>query len=260
MKVIISSIALLGTLKAFALSGTQIAEKVYNSNREADSIQKIKMTLTDKSGSKRVRQFTMFGKDNNRYDSQSLIQFTAPKKISKTGMLTHNKSNESSDQWIYLPALKKTRRISSGKKNGRFVGSDLTYEDLEDREVKLDNHNLKKTETINGVKHYILESIPKDKSSSMYSKVISKINSQTWMATSAEFYKKKKQPYKTLVNKSFKKSGSTWYPTLTIIKDHKIGHQTTLEVLSAQFNNGLKSNVFKKSILETPKKLNKYLE
>jgi hypothetical protein len=243
-----------------ALTGSEIADKVYNSNREADSIQKIEMTLVDKKGKKRLRTFVLFGKDNNRYDSQSLIEFITPKRISKTGMLTHNQKGNNSSQWIYLPALKKTRRIASSKKSGRFVGSDLTYEDLGDREVNRDNHKLLKMDKVGNTTYYVIQSKPKDKSSSIYSRVIYWVHPKNWIVKKALFYKNKKKPFKSLLNKEIKKINNSWRATYTIIKNNDLKHKTILKVVSTKFNNNLKDNMFQKSILENAKKLNKYLE
>jgi hypothetical protein len=245
---------------ALAITGTEVAQKIYNSNRETDSIQKVEMTLTDKKGNNRTRTFVLFAKDNNKYDSQSLIEFLTPKKIKKTGMLTHNSKGSDSSQWIYLPALKKTRRIASSKKSGRFVGSDLTYEDLEDREVELDNHKILKKDKVGKITYYVIQSKAKDKSTSMYSKVVSWVNPKTWMVKKAFFYKKKKKPYKTLLNKEIKKIGKSWRATYTIINNKKLKHKTTLKILSTKFDNKFNKNIFRKSILENAKKLKKYLK
>jgi hypothetical protein len=242
-----------------AVTGSQIANKVYNSNREVDSIQVTRMTLVDKKGNKRVRDFTAFAKDNNQYDAQNLILFTKPKSIDGTIMLTHNKKGSDTNQWIYLSGLKKSRRIGSSKKSGRFVGSDLTYEDLEDREPELDNHKLLKTKKIGKTKYYIIESKAKEKSTSTYKKVISLVNSKTWMVKKAIFYKRKKKAHKTITVNKFKKIGKSWRATNTKIENHKIKHITVLEVLKTTFNNNLKSKHFKKLMLENPDRLKRLI-
>lgn len=248
------------SLSSFALTGLEVANKIYNSNRESDSVQTVKMTLTDKSGSKRIRNFVLLSKDNQRYNSQSLIVFTSPKRIEKTGMLTQNNKGDDTNQWIYLPALKKTRRIASSKKSGRFVGSDLSYEDLEDREVELDNHKLIKKDKINNKTYYLLQSTAKDKSTSSYTKVLSWVDPKNWTVRRAHFYKNKNTPAKILDNVKFEKIGSSWVATSTQIEDKTINHKTSLDVISTKFNNNLKKNYFKKSTLENPRKIRKYLK
>ena len=245
---------------AFALTGEDIAKKMYNSNRDKDLVTKTKMTLIDKSGSKRERTFFTFSLDNNHYDSQSLIFFTEPAKIKKVGLLIHNAKEGDANQWLYLPALKKSRRISSGKKSGRFVSSDLTYQDLEDREVELDNHKLLKEEKIKGKKYYIVERTPKKASSSIYTKVISWVDASNWLVKKANFYKGKKSVHKTINSANFKKIGPTWYAGLTVIEDFDEKHKTRLELLNVKQNQKLSSGFFNKSILENPRRLSSFID
>ncbi|MEZ4871685.1 MAG: outer membrane lipoprotein-sorting protein [Bdellovibrionales bacterium] len=257
---LILGILLLFSIKAQALTGTEIAQKVYNSNREADSFQKTKMTLIDKSKSKRERVFIVIAKDNNKYDSQSLIAFSAPKSIKRTGLLIHNHKGSDADQWLYLPALKKTRRIASAKKQGRFVGSDLSYEDLEDRPVSKDNHELIGEKVIGGQKYYLIKSTPKDPSDSMYRKIEYFVDPNRWTIKKADFYTEKEKVYKTLLVKDFKKVGKTWIAEHTTIKNLELGHTTVLEVIETKFNNNFNPTYFQKGALENPGILMKYLK
>lgn len=253
-------ISCLFSFNAFSITGLEIATKVYNSNREIDSVQKIQMTLTDKRNKKRKRIFFSFSKDNNKFDSQTLIVFISPKKINKTAMLTHNKKVQDTNQWLYLPALKKTRRIAASKKSGRFVGSDLTYEDLEDREVSLDKHRFLKMDKIGATNYYLIESRAKKKSSSSYKKIRTWVNPKTWTVRRAEFYTNKKTPLKTLNILKMKKYKNSWQAIHTEIINHKEKHKTTLSLLSTKFNNSLKKSFFKKSILENHHKLKRFLK
>ena len=79
------------------------------------------------------------------------------------------------DQWIYLPALRKVRRIASGDKENSFMGSDMIYDDMADREVEEDRHKLLRVEQNNGTKFYVLESIP-TKENYIYSKKLRWVN------------------------------------------------------------------------------------
>ncbi len=248
------------SLPCFALTGDEIAQKVYQSNRDKDSITKTKMTLVDKSGNKRDRVFYSFTIDNNRFDSQSLIYFTEPVKINKIGLLIHNTKSGDTNQWLYLPALKKTRRISSGNKSGRFVSSDLTYQDLEDREVELDNHKLLKEETIKGKKYYILESTPKSADNSIYTKSVSWIDPSMWVVKQVNLYKGKTTIHKKIISSNFKKYGASWKAEKTLITDFDLKHKTMLELLSVKQNIGLDAGFFNKSILENPRRLIPYLK
>jgi hypothetical protein len=257
---LIFTLYLLHAYSAFALTGEEVAMKIYESNRESDSIQETKMSLISKNKSVRVRNFISFTKDNNKYNAQTLIVFTSPKKVKNTGILTNNYKEKDSDQWIFLPALKKTRRIASSKKSGRFVGSDLTYQDLENREVNLDNHKLLKSSKLGKKTYLVLQSTPKKESTSIYRMVKVWVDEKTWLVRKAEFYSKRKKPIKTLVVEKIKKYGKSWRAIVTKIKNHKLKHTTILEVEKNSFNNNLESDFFSKAVLENSRKLKKYLK
>lgn len=258
MKLTLLILLLLPNL-TFALSGLEIAQKVYGNNREPYSRLNFKMTLSTKNGAKKEREFYLINSDLNKNDSKNIIVFTLPKKFNKTSMLTHNHPGKDSDQWLYLPALKKTRRISSSKKNGRFVSSDLTYEDLQNREPERDNHKILKEQKKGNQTIYTLQSITKDKNDSQYSKTISKIDSSNWTILSTQFYKNSKL-YKTLVNKEIKKHSKIWLPSQTIIKNLKSKTQTVLELISTNFKDEYPERIFSKNTLENQMVIKKYLK
>lgn len=258
--IIICLISAFISLPVFSMTGLEVATKVYNSNRTATSIQKAKMTLISKSGGKKERVFYTLNQDNNKYDSKSLIVFTVPKKFRETAMLTHNEKGTETNQWLYLPALKKSRRISSGKKSGRFVGSDLTYEDLEDREPELDNHKILKETTIKGKKYIILESTAKNSADSIYSKVISWVDAKDWVVKQAKFYKRKKNPVKSLIVKDFKVFDKALRGTETVITHHEQNHKTVIELLSSKDDVKLSNNFFSKRVLENQTSINSLLK
>jgi hypothetical protein len=259
MKLILLLILTLNINPVLAMTGTEIATKVYDSNREPDSIQKSEMTLIDKSKNTRKRSFTAFAIDNKRYDSKNLVIFTRPKKVENTSMLTYNRKGENSLQWLFLPALKKSRKISNSKKSGRFAGSDVFFEDLENREVELDNHKLLKTIKKKNKTFYMLESTPKKKDSSSYKKTIVLVDAETWLVKKAVFFAKGKKPLKTLTVKKTKKIGKTWVPILTEIRHHKLRHKTIIEVIETSFDNKLEDSFFNKSSLENHSKFKKFL-
>ncbi len=259
MKVLLSSIILLTSISALALTGEEVATKVYNSNRESDTIQTSTMILIDKSGNQKERKFTTLTIDNNKYDAKSLVIFTSPKKIQKTSMLTYNQAGDNSIQWLYLPALKKTRKIASSKKSGRFVGSDIFYEDLENREVSLDNHKFLKTLNTKSGKIHVIESTPKKKSSSSYNKTVSYIDANKWIVRKVDFFTNGKKPLKTLIVKESKKFGKSWIVTHTEVLHHKLKHKTVIKVQETKLNNGLSDSLFNKSSLENQNKIKRFL-
>ena len=101
-------------------------EKVNARDVGERSISEMEMILIDKKGNKRVRKLKTYGLEQGK-DSKSLMFFISPADVKNTGFLTYDydESGKDDDQWLYLPALRKTKRIASGDKSGSFMGSDL---------------------------------------------------------------------------------------------------------------------------------------
>ena len=103
--------------------------------------------------------------------------FQSPADVRNTSFMnwSYDKAGKDDDQWIYLPALKKVKRISSDSKSDYFMGSDFTYDDLGDRKLEDDTHKLLREEALDGIDYYVVESVPVDEDY-MYSKTITWIN------------------------------------------------------------------------------------
>ena len=132
-----------GTFSSNAqLTGKQIVDKAYNIPTGDDQTSTLTMTLVNKSGKKRVRKIKQFTKDFGKVE-KSIMFFQSPADIKNTSFMNWSYDNDKSDdQWIYLPALKKTKRLSSDSKSDYFMGSDFTYDDLGDRKLDADKHKL----------------------------------------------------------------------------------------------------------------------
>ena len=139
--------------KVLALSGREIMEKVnardvgdrYTGERE--------MILINKKGGKRIRKLKTFGGKKGK-DTLSLMFFLSPADVKNTGFLTYDykESGKDDDQWLFLPALRKTKRIASGDKSGSFVGSDLNYSDMTTPDLDLYDYTLMKETEVRGKK------------------------------------------------------------------------------------------------------------
>ena len=161
--VLIFGLGIYTTASAQELNGKQIVEKVYNRPAPPEQTATLTMTLTNKSGSTRVRTIKQYTKDLGKVE-KSIMFFQAPADVKNTSFMswTYEDDSKSDDQWIYLPALKKTKRISSDSKSDYFMGSDFTYDDLGDRKLEDDTHTLIGEETMDGKACYVVESFSKD--------------------------------------------------------------------------------------------------
>ena len=236
-------LCLIFSLSSFADEALDIAKKVYYANQPKDMIQEIEMTLVS-NGKESQRTFVSITKTNDIVNNNSIVQFTEPRKSRGVALLTMNKKDSDADQYIFLPALKKVRRISSSKKSGRFVGSDIYYEDLQNRHYSKNNYKILKK----GKGFVILSSTPKD-DSSIYSRVISKIDLDKMMGVVNQFYIDGKLD-KTVKLTQIKKFGNIWVPMKVDYENKKIKHSTHLKVTSVKIDKGVKNNIFSKRSIE----------
>jgi hypothetical protein len=179
------------------LTGRDIVEKAYNLPTGKDRTSILTMTLTNSNGSTRVRKIKQFTKDFGNVE-KSIMFFLSPADVRNTSFMNWSyDSDKPDDQWIYLPALKKIKRISSDSKSDYFMGSDFTYDDLGDRKLDADVHKLLREETVDGIACYVVESVPKDEDY-MYSKTITWIRKENFVGLKKEFYDEDGELLKTL--------------------------------------------------------------
>ena len=176
---VLITVILLFSLAEFGysqLTGLDIMLKVDEQQNVDSQYGKTKMTLINKKGKKRVRDVVRYEKyyhGEKGIDTKTIVFFEYPPDIRGTGLLlwSYKDIKKDDDRWLYLPALKKIKRIAGESKNEYFMGTDFTYDDMGGRDVNEDKHILIGEEEIDGVKCYKIESIPIDKDN-MYSKKI----------------------------------------------------------------------------------------
>lgn len=225
------------------LTGTQIVDKAYNIPTGDDQTSTLTMTLVNKSGKKRVRKIKQFTKDFGNIE-KSIMFFQSPADVKNTSFMNWSyNSNKSDDQWIYLPALKKTKRLSSDSKSDYFMGSDFTYDDLGDRKLDADKHKLLREETVDGFKCYVVESVSKDEDY-MYSKTITWINKNNFVGVKKQFYDEDDELLKVLSIKSAKKISGFWIITQSEMKNVQKNHKTIIQLGNIVINTGISDSKF----------------
>ena len=229
--------------KIFALSGREIMEKVNTRNAGDQSISEMEMILIDKKGNKRVRKIKTFGLEQGK-NSKSLMFFVSPADVKNTGFLTYDydESGKDDDQWLYLPALRKTKRIASGDKSGSFMGSDLNYSDMSSPSLDLYNFTLMKETEVKGQKVWQIKSVPKTKveaEKSGYSKSVFFIRQDNYVMIRGVrwVYKKKRNKYMDV--RKLEKIDGIWISTeihMTTKSGKKTIHKTILKENNIKFN------------------------
>ncbi len=226
-----------------SLTGKQIVEKAYNRDTGNDQTSNLTMTLINKSGSQRVRKIKQFTKDMGEVE-KSIMFFLSPADVKNTSFMSWSyDSDKSDDQWIYLPALKKTKRISSDSKSDYFMGSDFTYDDLGDRKLDDDIHKLLREETIDGKECYVVESVSKDEDY-MYTKTITWIIKDNFIGLKKEFYDEDEDLLKILSIKKYEEISDLLIITNSEMKNVQKNHKTSMVLSNVQVNIGISASKF----------------
>jgi hypothetical protein len=223
------------TVAAEGLTAREIMQRVEDRDEGNPSIIDVEMTLIDKSGKKRLREIRAFGMDRGE-DELQLLFFLSPADLEDTGFLTYDydESGKDDDQWLYLPALRKTKRIASNDRSGRFMGSDFSYADLTSRDLDQYDYTLMKEAEVGGVKVWQIESVPRTKEEireTGYTKSILFVRQDNYVVIRSVGWLKKGGRLKYMDVKALEKIDGVWIGTeihMTTKKGQKTLHKTIL--------------------------------
>jgi hypothetical protein len=219
-----------------------IAQKIYERDTGRDSHATVLMKLVEKDGQPRVREMEIWRKDFSGL-KKTLIRFNSPAEIKGTGFLTWENRDMDDDQYLFLPELRRSRRIVSSQKDQRFVNSDLTYEDMQRRKVEKDIHRLLGTKILGSVNCWILESTPKPSAESQYEKFVAFVIRDNYIPLQIDYYKHGRVIKRyTVLN--LQKVDGIWTDMVAEMADLRSQHKTMLEVQKISYNVNLDSNIF----------------
>ena len=252
-KMISTMVGLLATatIMAQTLTGLEVAEKVHNRPDGDTRYCEMSLTLINKNGSKRVRELKSYSKDYGQ-DRKTIMFFLYPGDVKGTGFLTwdYDQANKDDDKWLYLPAMKKTRRISgSSSKTDYFMGTDFTYDDMGRRNLDEDTHTLLREETIDGYKCWVLQSVTK-KSGDLYTKRISWIRQDCLIPVKVEYYDKLDKLHRQLIADDIKQVNGYWTVGHMNMKNVQTKHETDLRFKNYHYDQPTSDNIFTVSQLE----------
>jgi hypothetical protein len=233
-----------------ALTGRAVMLKVDGRPDGDSNKQLLQVTLTNKAGSKRERTMWSFAKDYGK-DEKKIFYFEKPADVKGVTFLTwqYDDPDRDDDRWLYLPALKKSRRISGSSKNDYFMGTDFTYDDLGGRAVDEENHRLLKEETLDGKKCWVVQTISKNPKD-IYGKRIAWIRQDYLIAVKIDYYGRKQKLLKTLTRSKFVLKNGIWTALKMEMVNVQENHRTLIKTLDIKYNIDLKDNFFTVSTLE----------
>ena len=233
-------------LSAKTLDGRAIMQQVNDRDDGDYGISDLRQILIDKSGHKRIREIRSFTRDQGK-DEQRILFFKSPADVRDTGFLTYDydQSGRDDDQWLYLPALNKAKRIASSDKSGSFMGSDLNFSDMTRRDLDQYNFRLLKEADVKGHKTWLIESIPKtraERDNSGYKKELLFVRQDNFIVMRAVQWTSEGNRIKYMEVKELEKIDGIWVRTRIQVvtkKGKKMQHKTVLEFNNVRFNQDL---------------------
>jgi hypothetical protein len=253
---IIAGLCIAMAAGAFAdAKGDEIAKAYYGLSKASDTKAEATMTILDKSGAKKVRKLEINYREGPEGKDAYLV-FSAPADVAGTKFLTISHKGADTEQRLYLPALKKTRKISSSGKDGAFVNSDFYFYDLEDRHFEDNAYSFIAGDVtiadraFDGMKFDKVEMKPID-ASAPYVKIVAYANQADHFIYKLECYDKKDGALlKTILFVKVENLKGHLIPTQTLVSNNKAGTKTLLAMDSVQVDTGIPASLFSEKNLE----------
>jgi outer membrane lipoprotein-sorting protein len=215
-----------------------------------DSEAELEMVLRNQHGEESARSMRNRTLEVDGDGDKSLVVFDTPRDVKGTAFLSHTHTVGADDQWLYLPALKRVKRISSNNKSGPFMGSEFAFEDIASQEIEKYTYKFIKEESLNNADCFVVERYPTDKNSG-YSKQMVWFDKAEYREQKIDFYDRKGTLMKTLTYHDYKKyMEKFWRQSEMKMVNHITGKSTDLFFNDYSFANGLSDRDFDKKTLE----------
>lgn len=215
-----------------------------------DSSADASMILRTATGQEIERKMRLLTLEVENDGDKGLTVFDQPADVKGTAFLNYAHALVPDEQWMYLPALKRVKRIASKSKSGPFMGSEFAFEDLSSFEVEKYQYRYLRDEQINGLDAYVVEQVPVYEHSG-YTKMIAWIDKAHYRAHKIEFYDRKGSLLKTLTMHDYKQYlDKFWRPMLLKMVNHQTKKSTDLVTHSLTFRTGLTDEDFSQASLK----------
>ena len=247
LKVSLLSLVCVGLM---AMSGAEVAKKSEESiSGYKDAKSEMYMTLINATGQRSERKMKSIVLEKDGGD-KSLMEFLSPADVKGTKFLNYQHILKDDDQWLYMPALKRVKRIASKNKSGSFMGSEFSYEDLSSFVADKYTYEEKAEEVqLNGKKTYKIVLYPVSKNSG-YTKELSWVDADTFLIQKVEYYDRKSELLKTAYFEKYKKVSGVWRNETIVMKNIQNDKETILVWKNETIKNGLKERNFHKRVLK----------
>ena len=208
------------------------------------------MILRNKQGQESRREIRSKPLEVDDDGDKSLTIFDEPRDVKGTALLSFTHKVGPDDQWLYLPALKRVKRIASDNKSGPFMGSEFAYEDITSQEVDKYTYKFLRDDTLDGMDVFVFERYPKDEKSG-YTRQIIWLDKEHYKERRIEYYDRKDSLLKTLVFKDYNlHKDKFWRAHDMYMENHQTGKSTRLLQTNYEFDVGLTDRDFDKNSLK----------
>ncbi|MBN2250962.1 MAG: outer membrane lipoprotein-sorting protein [Candidatus Altiarchaeota archaeon] len=198
----------------------------------------VTMTLVNRAGSRRVREISLISMEENDLNKM-VMHFQSPADVKGTGFLLIESDSGETDMWLYLPELTKVRRIVSSSRTDSFMGSDISYSDMEDRRVDEYRFVRYQDEKVNGEECYVVEAIPVSQAvadDTGYIKIVYWISGNKRIPLQAIFFDLRGAYVKRMRVDAVEHIGDTWIPTRVVVEATGQEHRTIMELQNVQID------------------------
>lgn len=202
------------------------------------------MTLSNRKGETSTRQIRIRTLEVEGDGDKSMSIFDEPADVKGTAMLTYSHGLEPDDQWLYLPAIKRVKRINSRNKSGPFMGSEFAFEDIGSQEVEKYSYKWLRDEPCGDWQCHVLERIPAYEYSG-YSRQLAWLDKEAYRVVRVEYYDRKNELLKVLEASGYQQYlDQYWRPAVMHMDNKQNGKATTLKWTDYQFKTGLSDRDF----------------
>ncbi len=230
--------------------GREIAEEADRRDRGFGDYQaRLEMTLEDRRGRETLRELELYVLELPGGEERSLVTFQSPRDIRGTALLTYSYDDRENDQWLYLPALRRTKRIAATGRSSPFMGSEFAYEDLVRSSPSQYDYLYLGQEELDGTPCFVIERYARYEGTG-YSKERLWIDTAEYRVLRVDYWDLRERELKTLTLSGYERYlENTWKASEARMLNHRTEEATLLRWLDYRFQTGLTEGQFTRGVL-----------
>lgn len=237
--------------------GAEIAQRV-NARDDGDTVSRVLlMELVDKSGFRRIRETRSFRRDFDGGERRSVLFFDAPANLKGTALLTWDDPDPAQDdaQWLFLPELRKSRRVAMSERGRSFLGTDLSFEEIKkETRVSVEDYRWRTVgeEEVDGAACLVVEATAVDERTARelgYGRILLRVDAELWIPRLGEYWDPSGEPIKTIRIADIRPVQGIWTPHAIEATNLRTGHRTRLEFRDVDYERPLPDDLFTEAAL-----------